>query len=365
MWPDRRLLDLFGIEHPIVLAPMAGAMDSELAIAVAQAGGLASLPVAMLDEAKMRAQVATFRAATTKPLNLNFFAHKLPALNNAREHAWREKLKPYYVEFGVDPAAPVPSTNRTPFNVELCAAVEELKPEVVSFHYGLPDATLVKRVKAAGCKVMSSATTVAEARWLEANGCDAVIAQGYEAGGHRGMFLTDELATQVGTFALLPQIADAVRVPVIAAGGISDARGIAAALALGAVGVQLGTAFLFCPESKILPPHRAALKAARDNGIDNGTALTNVMTGRAARGIVNRVMREVGPISDVAPEFPLAGGALAPLHAKAQSQGSGDFSAMWAGQAAALGHEMPARELTAKLANETQALMRKMAGHFN
>ena len=361
MWPDRRLLDLFGIEHPIVLAPMAGAMDTDLAIAIAEGGGLASLPVAMLDEAKMRAQVVSFRAATTKPLNLNFFAHKPPTLNNAREHAWREKLKPYYAEYGIDPATPVPTTNRTPFNADLCAAVEELKPQVVSFHFGLPDASLVKRVQAAGCKVMSSATTVAEARWLEANGCDAVIAQGYEAGGHRGMFLTEDLATQVGSFALIPQICDAIKIPVIAAGGIGDARGIAAALALGAAGAQLGTAFLFCPESKILPPHRAALKTARQNGIDDGTALTNVMTGRAARGFINRAMRELGPISEIAPEFPLAGGALAPLHAKAQAQGSGEFSAMWAGQAAALGREMPARELTAKLANETQALLRRMA----
>ena len=358
MWPDRRLLDLFKIEHPIVLAPMAGAMDADLAIAVAQAGGLGSLPVAMLDEQKMRAQVAKFRAATAKPLNLNFFVHKPPVLNNAREHAWREKLKPYYAEFGIDPAAPVPSSNRTPFDAALCAAVEELKPEVVSFHYGLPEAALLKRVKAAGCKVMSSATTVAEARWLEANGCDAVIAQGYEAGGHRGMFLTDNLATQVGTFALLPQIADAVKLPVIAAGGITDARGIAAALALGASAVQIGTAFLFCPESKILPPHRAALKSARDDG----TVLTNVMTGRPARGIINRVMRELGPISDIAPEFPLAAGALAPLHAKAQAQGSGDFSSMWAGQAASLGRDLPARELTLRLVEETQALMKRMAG---
>lgn len=358
MWPDRRLLDLFKIAHPIVLAPMAGAMDTDLAIAVAEAGGLGSLPVAMLDEAKMRAQLEKFRAATAKPVNLNFFAHTPPELNNAREHAWREQLKPYYVEFGIDPAAPVPSSNRTPFDAALCAAVEELKPEVVSFHYGLPEASLVKRVKAVGCVVMSSATTVAEARWLEANGCDVVIAQGAEAGGHRGMFLTDNLATQVGTFALVPQIVDAVQLPVIAAGGISDARGIAAALALGASGAQLGTAFLFCPESKILGPHRAALKSARDDG----TVLTNVMTGRPARGIINRVMRELGPISDIAPEFPLAAGALAPLHAKAQAQGSGDFSSMWAGQAASLGRELPARALTAKLAAEAQALMQRMAG---
>ena len=358
MWPDRRLLDLFKIEHPIVLAPMAGAMDAELAIAVAQAGGLGSLPVAMLNEQQMRVQLEKFHAVTDKPINLNFFAHKPPTLNNAREHAWREKLKPYYVEFGIDPAAPVPSSNRTPFDASLCAAVEELKPEVVSFHYGLPEAALVRRVKAAGSKVMSSATTVAEARWLEENGCDAVIAQGYEAGGHRGMFLTDNLATQIGTFALVPQIVDAVKLPVIATGGIGDARAIAAALALGAAAVQIGTAFLFCPESKISVPHRAALKAARDDG----TVLTNVMTGRPARGIVNRVMRELGPISDVAPEFPLAAGALAPLHAKAQAQGSGDFSSMWAGQAAALGRELLARELTLRLVAETQALMRKMAG---
>jgi len=357
MWPDRRFLDVVKIEHPIVLAPMAGSMDADLAIAVAQAGGLGSLPIGMLDEQKMRTQTATFRAATEKPANLNFFVNKQPELNNAREHAWRERLKPYYAELDIDPAAPVPSSNRAPFDVTLCTAVEEIKPEVVSFHYGLPNAALLKRVKDAGCVVMSSATTVAEARWLEANGCDVVIAQGYEAGGHRGMFLSDNLATQVGTFALVPQIADAVKLPVIAAGGVTDARGIAAALALGASGAQLGTAYLFCPESKILAPHRAALKTARDDG----TVLTNVMTGRPARGVINRLMRELGPISDMVPEFPLAAGALAPLHAKAQAQGSGDFSPMWAGQGASLGRELPARELTARLADEAQALMRRMA----
>jgi nitronate monooxygenase len=358
MWPDRRLLDLFRIDHPIVLAPMAGAMDAELAIAVAQAGGLGSLPAGMLNEQQMRAQVEKYRAATGKPLNLNFFAHKPPVPNNAREHAWRERLKPYYTEFGIDQAAGVPSSNRAPFDAAFCSAVEDLKPEVVSFHYGLPEAALVKRVKAAGCMVMSSATTVAEARWLEAQGCDAVIAQGVEAGGHRGMFLTDDLTTQIGTFALVPQIADAVTVPVIATGGIGDARAIAAALTLGAPAVQLGTAFLFCPESKITAPHRAALKTVRDDG----TVLTNVISGRPARGLINRVIRELGPISDIVPEFPLAGGALAPLHAKAQAQGSGDFSGMWAGQAAALGRELPARELTLRLVQETQALMQRMAG---
>jgi nitronate monooxygenase len=357
MGPDRRLLDLFGIELPIVQAPMAGSSDTALAIAVAQAGGLGSLPTGLLNPEQVRAQVAAFRAATDKPLNLNFFTHKPPVLNNAREHAWRERLKPYYVEFGIDPNAPVPSTNRAPFDAAFCAVVEDLKPEVVSFHYGLPDAALLARVKAAGCKVMSSATTAEEARWLEAQGCDAVIAQGVEAGGHRGMFLSEDLATQVGTFALVPQIADAVTVPVIATGGIGDARGIVAALALGAAGVQLGTVYLLCPETKIAGPHRAMLKAARDNE----TVLTNVMTGRPARGFINRVMREVGPISDLAPQFPLAGGALAPLHLKAQAQGSGDFSPMWAGQAAALAREIPAAELTLKLAAEARELMTRFS----
>jgi len=357
MWPDRRLLDLLRIDRPIVLAPMAGVMDTDLAIAVAEGGGLASLPMAMLDDAKMRAEVETFRAATDKPLNLNFFTHTPPAPDAAREQSWRDSLKPFYAEYGIDPAADMPSSNRRPFDDAICATVEELRPEVVSFHFGLPDKALLDRVKAVGCVVMGCATTAAEARWLEAHGCDVVIAQGAEAGGHRGMFLTDDVASQPGTLALVPQVVDAVAVPVIAAGGIGDARGIVAAMALGAAAVQIGTAYLFTPESKPLPPHRAALRSARDDG----TVVTNVMTGRPARGFVNRVMRERGPLSAVAPAFPLAGGALAPLHAKAQAQGSGDFSTMWAGQAASLGREMPARDLTIQLADEAQALMRRLA----
>jgi nitronate monooxygenase len=227
--------------------------------------------------------------------------------------------------------------------------VEQAKPEVVSFHFGLPERSLLDRVKAAGAKVISSATTVAEARWLEDHGCDAIIAMGLEAGGHRGNFLSHDPARQVGTFALVPLVVDAVTVPVIAAGGIADARGIVAALALGAAAVQIGTAFLFCPESKISKPHRAALKVASDDG----TALTNLMTGRPARGLHNRMMRELGAISE-APAFPLAAGAVAPLRVKAEAAGSGDFSPLWSGQSAALGVEMPARELVRKLAYEAQ-----------
>ncbi len=358
MWPNRRLIELFNIEIPIVQAPVAGAMNWELAAAAAEAGALGSLPCAMLNADQVREQMAKIRAHTRKPINLNFFCHTPPVLSNEREARWRERLAPYYRELGIDPAAPIPSSNRTAFDAAMCDVVEETKPEVVSFHFGLPEPPLLERVKAAGFLVMSSATTAAEARWLEARGVDAVIAQGNEAGGHRGLFLTDDvagdIAMQAGTFALVPQVVDAVKVPVIAAGGITDARGIAAAFALGAAGAQIGTAYLWCPEAKISGPHRAALKTARDDG----TALTNLMTGRPARGIVNRVMREVGPMSDVAPDFPLAAGALAPLRAKAEAQGSGDFSPLWAGQAASLGRALPAGELTKTLAAEALERMR-------
>jgi nitronate monooxygenase len=357
MWPDRRLIDLFKIEVPIIQAPVAGAMDWELTAGAAEAGALGSLPCAMLNAGQIREQMAKIRAHTRKPINLNFFCHSQPELNNAREARWRERLAPYYRELGIDPAAPVPSSNRTAFDAAMCDVVEETKPEVVSFHFGLPEAQLLRRVKAGGFLVVSSATTAEEARWLEARGVDAIIAQGNEAGGHRGMFLTDDtndVVTQAGTFALVPQIVDAVKVPVIAAGGITDARGIAAAFALGAAGAQIGTAYLWCPEAKISAPHRAALRSARDDG----TALTNLMTGRPARGFLNRVMREIGPISDIAPAFPLAAGALAPLRAKAEGQGSGDFSPMWAGQAASLGRALPAGELTKALAAEALECMR-------
>jgi nitronate monooxygenase len=357
MWPDRRLTELLKIEHPILLAPMAGAMDFELAAAVAQGGGLGSLPCAMLTPDKLRSEVEKFRERTDKPVNFNFFCHTPPVPNNAREHAWRERLKPYYEELAIDPAAPVPTSNRAPFDAAFCAVVEELRPAVVSFHFGLPEAALLRRVKAAGCVVLASATTVAEARFLEQHGANAVIAQGFEAGGHRGIFLSDNLAGQAGSFALIPQIADAVKVPVIAAGAVSDARGIAAAFMLGAAGVQIGSAYLHCPESKISAPHRAALKAVADDG----TAVTNVISGRPARGIVNRLIREVGPISPLAPEFPLATGALVPLRAKAEAAGSGEFSPMWSGQAAALGRAMPARELTQTLGAEAQGLLQRRA----
>lgn len=353
MWPNTRFLDLVGVEHPIIQAPMIGP-KSALAAAVSAAGGLGSLGCSAMTPDQVRAEVAAIRQRTDKPLNLNFFCHTTKPPDDAREDAWITKLTPYYREFGLDPAAPVTMANRAPFNDALCEVVEELRPRVVSFHFGLPDGDLLRRVKGAGCLVLSSATTVREARWLTERGVDAVVAQGAEAGGHRGMFLTEDLASQVGTFALLPQVVDAVPVPVIAAGGIADARGVAAAFVLGAAAVQIGTAYLLCPEAGISALHRAALEGARDDS----TALTNVFTGRPARGVLNRAMRELGPISDDAPAFPTAAVALQPLRAAAEAQGSDDFSPLWSGQAAGLARTAGAADLTQQLASQGLRLLR-------
>lgn len=355
-WPDRRILDLLGIELPMLQAPMAGASGSAMAIAVANAGGLGALPCAMLSGEQVRDEIEAFRAACPgRPLNLNFFCHQPSAPDPERAARWKQALKPYYQEVGADFEAPTPVSNRAPFDEQSCQLVEHLRPEVVSFHFGLPEPALLQRVKAAGAKVLSSATTVEEAVWLEAHGCDAIIAMGYEAGGHRGMFLSDDITSQIGTFALVPQIADAVRLPVIAAGGIGDHRGLVAALALGASAVQLGTAYLFCPEAKVSAAHRRAL----DSAPASETALTNLFTGRPARGINNRIMRELGPMSDLAPRFPLAGGALMPLRAITDPQGNSDFTNLWSGQALRLGKAMPAEQLTRAIAEQALAQLKR------
>ena len=358
MWPDNRLRDLLGLDVPIVQAPMAGANGSAMAAAVSAAGGLGSLPCAALDGDKIRAEISVIRQQTGKPINVNFFTHTPPDPDLAADAVWRDRLRDYYLEHGLDPEAKAPAVNRAPFDAATCEIVEDLKPKIVSFHFGLPETVLLERVKASGCKVLSSATTVAEAEWLAARGCDAIIAQGYEAGGNRGIFLNEHVFAQAGTMALVPQVVDAVDVPVIAAGGIADGRGIAAAFALGASGVQIGTAYLFTPESLISDLHREALRNVRDDQ----TALTNVFSGRPARGILNRVIREVGPISESAPAFPTAGGALAPLKVAAEAQGSDDFTPLWSGQAAPLGREIGAGELTRTLAAEALDHIEKMSG---
>ena len=341
------LQSLLGIELSIIQAPMAGVQGSALAVAVSNAGGLGSLPCAMLGPDAMRKELAAIRAQTTKPYNVNFFCHAQPEPNAEREAVWRAALSPYFKEYGIDVNAIPAGPGRLPFSAETADALEESKPAVVSFHFGLPSSVLLARVRSWGAKILSSATTVEEARWLEAHGVDAVIAQGLEAGGHRGIFLSEDLSTQVGTLALVRQIVRAVKIPVIAAGGIADAEGVAAAMVLGAAGVQIGTAYMLCPEATTSAIHRAALKsdAARV------TALTNLFTGRPARGIVNRIIRELGPISAAAPAFPLAASAIAPLRAKAESRGSGEFSPLWAGQNASGCKEVSAAALTRELAS--------------
>jgi nitronate monooxygenase len=339
-----KLQELFGIRLPVIQAPMAGSQGSDLAIAVSNAGGLGSLPCALLTPDGIGAELQAIRSATDRSYNVNFFCHTPPAADQQREAAWRRLLAPYFSEYGIDPQASFAAA-RVPFSAAAADVLEQFKPAVVSFHFGLPSADLMARVKKWGSKVLSSATTVEEAVWLEQRGVDAIIAQGAEAGGHRGIFLSQDLTTQAGTFALLPQVVAAVSVPVIAAGGIADARGVAAAMSLGAAGVQLGTAYLLCTEAKTSAVHRAALKSARASH----TALTNLFSGRPARGIMNRLMADLGPINDALPAFPLAADALAPLRKKAESLGSGDFSPLWAGQNISGCQEISAAALTHSL----------------
>lgn len=348
-----KINDLFGIEIPVILAPMAGPVLSDMAIAVSEAGGLGCLPCALLTPSQARAELELIRQGTSKPFGVNFFCHEVPGFDQTRELGWREALSPYYQELEIPAETPIPVSNRSPFDEEFCGLVEEFQPAVVSFHFGLPAPELLERVRSTGARIISSATTVAEAIWLEQHGCDAIIAQGVEAGGHRGMFLTDDISTQMGTMGLLPQVVDAVSIPVIAAGGISDARGIVAALALGASAVQLGTAYMLCPEAKTTSIHRHAMKQTDTQA----TALTNIFTGRPARGIVNRLMREIGPLSSAAPSFPLAGGAIAPLKQKAEALGISDFTALWVGEGFAMCREIPAFQLTRLLKTEVEALL--------
>lgn len=312
---------------PIIQAPMAGSQDSRLALAVCAAGAVGSIPAAMLGAEALAAELARMQAASG-PWNVNFFCHQPAAADAAVEQGWRSALAPFYRELDLDSSQVAAGPGRQPFSAELLAVLATNPPPLVSFHFGLPDRALLAGVKALGSQVLASATTVAEARWLQQQGADCIIAQGLEAGGHRGHFLSMQLSEQMGTFALLPQIVAAVDLPVIAAGGIADPAGVRAALALGASAVQVGTAYLLCPEANTSALHRAALLAP---GAVH-TALTNLFSGRPARGIVNRLMRELGPLSELPSAFPQAGNALAPLRKAAEAAGSSDFSPLWAGQ---------------------------------
>lgn len=373
MRPMKNLCELLQTELPLIQAPMAGVQGSALAIAVSGAGALGSLPCAMLAPDALARELQALRTGTHRPVNLNFFCHTPPEPDAVRDAAWRTALAPFYAEAGLDIASVPAGAGRVPFSHAIADLIEPFRPQVLSFHFGLPAPDLLARVKAWGAVVLSSATTVLEARWLQDHGVDAIVVQGLEAGGHRGMFLmqdsphappprgslpsegtdlpwsdpaTDHLSTQMGTLALLPQVVAAVNVPVIAAGGIADAAGVAAVMALGAAGVQVGTAYLCSDEASTSALHRAALRSEAAQH----TALTTLFSGRPARGIVNRVMRELGALNPATPAFPLATAAMAPLRAHWEARGSADFSPLWAGQNTSGCHALPAAEITRRLA---------------
>ena len=337
-------MSFLNTELPVIQAPMAGSQDVALAVAVSTAGGLGSLPCAMLSAKALSAALVHLQAMQ-RPYNLNFFSHVPPTPDAQREQNWRAALRPFYIELGLNPDNIPDAPGRQPFSAAIADMVAPFRPPVVSFHFGLPEPALLRQVKGWGSTVLSTATTVEEARWLAAHGADAIIAQGSEAGGHRGMFLSTDITTQVSTFALVPQIVAAVDVPVIAAGGIADAAGVRAALALGASAVQVGTAYLCCEEATTSAVHRAALLSETATH----TAITNLFSGRPARGIMNRLMRELGPMSDMPSAFPLASTAIAPLRAAAEAMGSGDFSPLWAGQNVSGCKQWPAADITRAL----------------
>jgi nitronate monooxygenase len=339
---------LLGTELPIIQSPMAGVQGSALAIAVSEAGGLGSLPCGMLSIDKVVSEIKVIKQATNKPYNLNFFCHDMPDYDEKRQSKWQTQLKPYFSELGVECESLPNSANRIPFNHDIADAIESFNPEIISFHFGLPDRQLLARIKGWGTKIISSATTVEEAMWLESKGVDGIIAQGLEAGGHRGMFLSDDISTQMGMSALVPQIVNKVKVPVIAAGGIGDSKGVQAALMLGATAVQIGTAYLLCSEATTSQLHRSALKAFKSHH----TALTNVFSGRPARGIVNRVMKELGYMHSLAPAFPYASIEMTQLRAHAERRGSDDFSPLWSGQNTSGCKEISAAELTLLLSGK-------------
>ena len=360
-WRDTRYLDALGLTSPILQAPMAGSSGVAMAVAVSAAGGLGSIPAGMLTASQIRQSIADIRAQTDAPFAVNFFCHQTPVLDAAVNNAWLTRLNPYFEEYELHDALPEIAATRFPFDATLCELLVELRPAVVSFHFGLPEPELVQALRTAGCFIQSTATTVEEAQWLEQQGAQAIIAQGVEAGGHRGVFLEtntlNQVHSQIGTLALVPQVVDAVSVPVIAAGGIGDARGIAASLLLGASAVQLGTRFLFCEQATISAGYRAALQQASAQD----TRLTNVLSGRPARGLHNRFIDEVGPINTQAPAFPLATSASAPLRKAAEAKDDMGFSPMWSGQAMALGrnqHNTPdAQALTVALGDQTLELL--------
>jgi nitronate monooxygenase len=343
--------ELLGIEHPILQAPMASAATPALAAAVSEAGGLGALGSAMLTPDELRRQAAEVRERTDRPFQLNFFCHEPPELGADVAARAREYFAPLYDELRLG-EPPEPGAPPIHFDEARLEALLDIRPPVVSFHFGLPARDALAAVRDAGLTVLASATTVAEAEHLKEHGVDAVVAQGAEAGGHRGSFLVDGDDGPVGTLALVPQVVDAVGVPVIAAGGIADGRGLAAALALGAGAAQIGTAFLVCPESGISPGYREALRGARADD----TVVTRSVSGRPARALKNRLTSE---LSGVLP-YPAQISLVAPLRDSGVHEA--DFEAMWSGQGAALAREAPAAEVVATISGDAERIAGSLGG---
>jgi nitronate monooxygenase len=342
------MLPQLDINLPVIQAPMAGVQDAVLAAAISNAGGLGSLPCAMLKPDALATELTRLSAMTDKPFNVNFFCHKTPIVRAQQHREWQQCLSKYFDELGVELPDETGGAVREPFGEEAMSVLEQFKPAVVSFHFGLPDRKQVAHIKAWGGTVISSATTVEEAVWLAEHGADAVIAQGLEAGGHRGSFLTQDMTTQTGTLALVPRICAAISIPVIAAGGIANPQSAVAAIALGATGVQAGTTFLLCSEASTSPLHRAALAS----NASHHTALTNVFTGRPARSIVNRLVREIGPMATRATAFPSAAGLVSTLRAAAEVRDNDDFTPLWCGQNATGCREESAAQILHRLVSK-------------
>lgn len=344
-----RVTELLGIDYPILQAPMAGVSTPALAASVSNAGALGAIGLGAAGADGARAMMREVRAQTNKPYHANFFAHKDPVRDALKETAWIEALSPAFAELGAAPPAMLDAGYRSFLDdPDQLGAVLEARPSVVSFHFGLPRPEQVKAMRDYGAILLASATSAAEAVACEKAGMDAVIAQGFEAGGHRGVH-EGNADQEIGLFALLPQVRDAVSIPVIAAGGVADGRGIAAAFALGADGVQMGTAFVGCPETSAGKRHRTLL-----GGATSQTVITRGVSGRAARGFRNALFDAVTMKESAAPDYPVAYDAAKALMRAASEAGREGFEVMWAGQAAPLSRRLPAGDLVAALLREAQ-----------
>jgi nitronate monooxygenase len=347
------LFSKLGIRIPIIQAPMAGVSTVKLAAAVCEAGALGSVPLGTSTAQQAMTQIAEMRALTDKPFNVNVFCHRPAQANAEREARWLAHLRPHFDKLGVAPPERLKEIYKSFVEDEAMLEVFlSQRPAIVSFHFGLPPQRYIEALKAAGIILMASATTPAEARLIEQAGIDVIVAQGVEAGGHRGVFDPEQGDAGIGTFALVRLLAKSSSLPIVAAGGIMDGQGIAAAMALGATAVQLGTAFVLCPESSANAYYRSLFKSEQVHR----TELTAAISGRSARGFMNRFVTDIGasghpPI----PDYPTAYDAAKALSAAAAQKGVQDYAVTWAGQGAALARELPARDLINVLAEELAA----------